>query len=69
MLLRQEARIFLVDPAWTPHRLRHNAATFIRKEYGLEAAQIILGHSRADVTQIYAEANTEKALEVIRVIG
>ena len=24
-------------PSWTPHRLRHNAATHIRKEYGLEA--------------------------------
>lgn len=56
-------------PSWTPHRLRHNAGTFIRKEYGLEAAQVILGHSRADITQLYAEADTDKAMRVIREIG
>ena len=42
-------------PAWTPNQLRHLAATKIRKQFGLDAAQSVLGHSRADVTQIYAE--------------
>ena len=56
-------------PTWTPHRLRHNAATFIRREHGLEAAQVILGHSRADVTQLYAEVDEAKAIKVIREIG
>jgi integrase len=56
-------------PSWAPNRLRHNAATFIRKTYGLEAAQIILGHSKADVTQIYAEINEEKAIQIMREIG
>ena len=56
-------------PVWTPHRLRHNAATAIRKEYGLEAAQVMLGHSRADVTQVYAERNEELALRVARERG
>jgi len=36
---------------WHPHQLRHNAATELRKEFGLEAAQILLGHTKADVTQ------------------
>ena len=31
------------------------AATAIRRRYGLEAAQSVLGHARADVTQVYAE--------------
>jgi integrase len=44
-------------PAWSPNQLRHNAATFIRKTYGIEAAQVMLGHSKADTTQIYAEIN------------
>lgn len=48
-------------PAWSPHRLRHNAATRLRKEFGLEAAQLMLGHARADVTQLYAEINSGKA--------
>ena len=56
-------------PSWHPHQLRHNAGTFIRKEYGIEAAQIMLGHRKADVTQIYAEINREKALQIAAKIG
>jgi integrase len=56
-------------PHWHPNQLRHSAATTIRKTFGLEAAQVILGHSRADVTQVYAERDNAKALEVIRKIG
>lgn len=56
-------------PRWTPHQLRHNAATAISKEYGLEAAQVILGHSRADVTQIYAERDAELGRRVLKEIG
>ena len=40
---------------WHPNQLRHNFATLARRQYGLEAAQVALGHSRADVTQVYAE--------------
>jgi len=58
-----------VIPVWTPHRLRHTAATRIRKEFGLDAAQVILGHSRADVTQIYAEIDQEKALRITKEVG
>ncbi len=56
-------------PTWTPHRLRHNAATRFRKEYGLEVAQVILGHATADITQVYAERDAAKAIEVIERIG
>ena len=34
------------DHRWSPNQLRHAAATEVRKQFGLEAAQIILGHSR-----------------------
>ena len=54
---------------WSPHRLRHTAATEIRRDFGLEAAQIMLGHSNAQVTQIYAERDQAKAAEVARRIG
>ena len=56
-------------PHWHPNQLRHTAATIIRRDYGLEAAQVILGHSKADVTQIYAERDAAKAIEVVRKIG
>ncbi|MFP6675096.1 MAG: tyrosine-type recombinase/integrase [Pirellulaceae bacterium] len=54
---------------WSPNRLRHSAATAIRKRFGLEAAQVILGHAAADVTQIYAERDLDKAIEVAKQVG
>lgn len=54
---------------WAPNRLRHSAGTEVRQKFGLEAAQVVLGHSRADVTQIYAERDYEKAIAVARAIG
>lgn len=54
---------------WHPHRLRHTAATRIRKELGLEAAQVWLGHATADVTQIYAEVDTARALDIAARMG
>lgn len=58
-----------IVPRWSPNRLRHNAATRFRKEYGLEVAQIMLGHKDAQVTQIYAERDEERALSVVGKIG
>jgi len=54
---------------WAPNQLRHSAATEIRKRYGLEGAQVCLGHSAANVTQIYAERDMQKAAEIMREIG
>lgn len=56
-------------PTWTPGRLRHNAATGFRKEFGLEVAQIMLGHQSAQVTQIYAERDEDRALAVVSKVG
>jgi integrase len=54
---------------WSPNQLRHTFATRVRKEHGLEAAQVLLGHSKADVTQIYAEKNEALAVTVAAKIG
>lgn len=54
---------------WHPYQLLHSFATRVRKEHGLEAAQVILGHARADVTQVYAERNEELAASVAAKIG
>ncbi|MEX2671916.1 MAG: site-specific integrase [Phycisphaeraceae bacterium] len=56
-------------PRWSPHQLRHNAATIIRRSFGIELARIILGHTSSAVTEIYAEADHSKAVEVMRKIG
>ena len=57
------------EQRWSPNQLRHTAATEIRKKFGLEAAQVILGHAAADVTQVYAERDADNAREVVRQIG
>ena len=54
---------------WHPNQLRHTQATEARRLFGLEAAQAILGHARADVTQVYAERDLGLAVRVAGVIG
>lgn len=54
---------------WSPNQLRHNAATEFRREFGLDVAQVLLGHARADVTQVYAEVNRVKAMSAIEKVG
>jgi integrase len=56
-------------PHWSPLQLRHTAATEIRARYGVEAAKTILGHSKVETTQIYAERDLNKAEEIMKEIG
>ena len=42
---------------FTPHQLRHTAATFIQQQYGITGAQLMLGHSSPKTTAIYAQQN------------
>lgn len=55
--------------SWTPNQLRHSRGTMIRREFGLEASQVVLGHSKANVTQIYAERDFDLARSVMKEIG
>jgi integrase len=57
------------DHAWAPNQLRHALATSIRKSDGLEAAAVLLGHSEVGVTQVYAEADRSKAIDIARRMG
>lgn len=54
---------------WHPHQLRHNAATNLRREHGIEVARIILGHRSPAVTEIYAEADCARAIAVMAEVG
>jgi integrase len=56
-------------PHWSPNRLRHNAATRLRKEFGLDVARAVLGHSSPAVTAIYAEVDGAKAAEAMERVG
>jgi integrase len=57
-----------IEP-WHPNQLRHSLGTEVRKKFGLEASQVILGHARADVTQVYAESDADRGREVARAVG
>ena len=54
---------------WTPHQLRHGLATKVRREFDIEAAKTLLGHSQINTTGIYAEQDRRRAIEVVRLIG
>ncbi len=57
------------EHTWSPNQLRHSFATEVRKRFGLEAAQVMLGHAHADVTQVYAERDLALAVRVAGEVG
>jgi len=56
-------------PAWTPHQLRHNAGTNVRRMFNAEGARVFLGHSHLKTTEIYAERDVELAREIALRMG
>lgn len=56
-------------PDWHPHQLRHSAATALRREFGLDVARAVLGHTSPVVTEIYAEMDQSKAREAMERVG
>jgi integrase len=65
----RRACIAASGPHWTPNQLRHTAATAARAEFGLDGAQVVLGHAHAKTTEIYAEKNAETGRAIARRIG
>jgi integrase len=56
-------------PRWSPHQLRHNFATVVRRQENLEAARLLLGHSDQATAEIYAERDLNSARELMRKLG
>lgn len=54
---------------WGPNRLRHSAATYPRKRFGIEAARVVLGHRSSAVTEVYAELDRAKAADIMVEVG
>lgn len=65
----EELKAWQSEHRWGPNRLRHAKGTEVRKTLGLEAAQVTLGHRKADVTQIYAQRDEELAKRVALAAG
>ena len=55
--------------SWPPNQIRHSAATRLRKEIGIEAARVVLGHRSVSTTEIYAESDVNRAIEAMRKVG
>jgi integrase len=56
-------------PPFHPNQLRHTKATEIRREAGLDAARVVLGHRSPQITELYAELDVSKAAEVMEKLG
>lgn len=66
---RREFKEWRISHRWSPNQLRHSAATHLRKEFGIEAARVVLGHGSAGVTEIYAEQDLARASEIMGKVG
>ncbi len=67
--LKELASSWRKEWCWHPHQLRHNAGTELRREFGIEAARLILGHSSAAITEIYAEIDRDQAKLIAGKVG
>jgi integrase len=56
-------------PHWHPHQLRHTRATELRREFGLDVARVVLGHRSPQITEVYAELDVGRAVEVMEKLG
>jgi site-specific recombinase XerD len=66
---KAKRRQWIAKYVWSPNQLRHTMATDVRRQFGLEHAATVLGHSELTVTQVYAEADRLKAIDITRQIG
>ena len=66
---RERVKAWWGEHRWFPYQLRHTVATEVRKEHGLEAAQVVLGHAHAKVSEIYAQKNEALAAKVANEMG
>jgi integrase len=56
-------------PRFGPHSLRHNHATLVRRQFGLEAARARLGHAASAMTLSYAEPDYDLVKKIAEAIG
>ncbi len=67
--LKATASAWRATHCWHPHQLRHTAGTVVRRAASLEHARVVLGHSSAVTSEIYAERDNDAAREIIGRVG
>jgi integrase len=65
----QAVKAWHADHRWSPNRLRHAMATKVRREFDIESAKVLLGHSQVNMSGHYAEQDRRRAIEVAKQIG
>jgi integrase len=66
---RRELKRWQKEHRWSPLQLRHTRADEIKRQYGIEGSQIVLGHADPDTTLIYLERDLDRAREIMQAIG
>ena len=56
-------------PLWTPHQLRHARGHQVRRDFGLEHVQATLGHAEFSMSERYAQADLQRAIEAAMASG
>lgn len=64
-----ELQQWKAEHRWNPNQLRHAKASALRRLYGLEAARLVLGHKHVATTEIYADRDLQKCIEIARQTG
>ena len=59
----------VIVPRWHPHQLRHNAATLIQNEFGIDFARATLGHKSPSITEVYVERDQTISQQVMAKLG
>jgi integrase len=54
---------------WNPNQLRHMVATRIRKTFGIEDTAVHMGHKNIPTTEIYADKDMQRAMQIAREVG
>jgi integrase len=65
---KEDLRAWQKDHRWHPNRLRHSRATELRR-HGLDVTKTILGHTKVETSQIYAEKDLAAAMDLVAKIG
>jgi hypothetical protein len=65
---KEELRAWQRKNRWHPNRPRHSRATELRS-HGLDVTKTILGHSKVETSQVYAEKDLAAAVELVSKIG
>lgn len=68
--LQRKAKEWRAANCWTPNQLRHTCATLINQRVGdIDASRVVLGHAEKSTTEIYAQRDLGKAIEIMKQYG